>query len=165
MSNLPDTDFRRLHDDLKNAHLDVRKCLEEMETITSKSELNRVELASARFRISKASLTRRTVASACLSALSGCQMESAKTVVESLRRLDLHMRARSATHVAHWTADRIEGDWWGYCRASRELRCEMGKQLITEATMLLPLLVANRLAANTNVSPASRAPEIRDACR
>lgn len=165
MSNLPDTDFRRLHDDLKNAHSEVRKCLREMEAITSKSELDRVELTSARFRISKASLSRRTIASICLSALAGCRLESAKTVLESLRRLDLSMRARSATHVAHWTADRIEADWWGYCRASHELRNEMGKQLITEATMLFPLLVANSLAANANALPVLRAPGIRSACR
>lgn len=140
MNSVPDVFRRGLLGELREAHSSVRDCLREMDVLTSRGELNLVELTSARFRISKASLARRSLFTTACVALGKLGSEGGKAVVESLRRLDGQMRVKSMSHVGHWTANSIASDWLGYCAASRELRADMEKQLTTEEALLFPLL-------------------------
>lgn len=143
MSTLPDGYGRSLLDELREAHSSVRDCLREMEAFTSRKDSNLLELTSARFRVSKASLTRRTLFTRACLALGTLRPDSGKAVIDSLRRLDGQMRARSASHVARWTVETIASDWPGYCAASREVRADMEQQLTTEEALLFPLLRHN----------------------
>jgi hypothetical protein len=140
MTSLPDGFRHRLLDELREAHSAVRDCLREMDVLTSRDRLNLADLTSARFRISKASLIRRSLFTTACAALGRLGPDCGKAVVESLRRLDSQMRVKSTSHVEHWTAKRIASDWPGYCAASRELRADMDKQLTTEEALFFPLL-------------------------
>jgi hypothetical protein len=145
MSTLPDGYGRGLLDELKEAHSSVRDCLREMEVLTSRKDSNLLELTNARFRISKASLKRRTLFMRACATLRQAGPDCGKTVLESLSRLDGQMRAMSMSHVARWTAEAIASDWRGYCAASGELRADMQKQLRTEEALLFPLLTGQGL--------------------
>lgn len=145
----PSSKPRELLDGLKEAHASVRECLDEMKGITSRNQVNRLELTNARFRISRASLNRRTIFNAACNEIARDGAAHEKTVIRDLRQFDLEMGSKSAAHVAHWTSERIEFDWSGYCAASQRLRAEMAVHLTTQEALLWPMLSPSRQRRGT----------------
>lgn len=126
--------------ELKHAHAQVRACLREMETVTSRSSADRLEYTRARFHISSASMHRRSRFNQVCAELSKNASPSEASIIEKLRDGDRALMRKSAAHVMHWTAPRVEADWLGYCAASRQLRKQMALVIDAEENLLLPLL-------------------------
>ena len=126
--------------ELKQAHAQVRACLQEMETATSRSAADRLEYTRARFHISRASMYRRSRFNQACAELSKNASPQETLIIEQLRAGDRALMAKSAAHVMHWTSPRVEADWLGYCTASRRLRKQMTLEIDAEDNLLLPLL-------------------------
>ena len=126
--------------ELQKAHEDLNAAMAVMDTATRGEAPDRNLYSSARWRLSQASLKRRTlwrknfehmVAKACSKDAAALQL---------LQSADAELLHKSAAHVGKWTVNRIEADWHGYREASRAIRREMELCISTEKRVLYPLL-------------------------
>ena len=127
------TEFRQAHEVLIAA-------MEGMGRLTRQSNADPSCFANAKWRISQASLARRTLWGAIFRHL--LPRANLKDVVE-LERLstaDWEMLCYFANHISTWVSGRIEADWEGYCEASRAIRWRMKARLGAERRMLHPLI-------------------------
>ncbi|MDV3256924.1 MAG: hypothetical protein LOX97_03915 [Sphingomonas sp.] len=97
-------------------------------------------LATGRWRLSKASLQRRTLSARTIQFLCRRPDTAGSEAVGAFRAADCQMIKRSAEHVREWTVQAITADWAGYCRASREIRGHMSNHLSLEKELIFPLL-------------------------
>lgn len=98
------------------------------------------EITKGRWRISQASLRRRSLASRAFHFLA-TRVDGMDLVrVKNVQIADQEMMRRSATHVGNWTTRTICEDWDGYCKASRDIRMHMKAQVLLERQSLYPLL-------------------------
>jgi hypothetical protein len=125
---------------MREAHAAVRECLKEMEALTAKRDASPMQFTAARLRISQASLTRRLKLKAICAELGKASAPQALAVSGRLDRLDRDLMLKSTAHVAHWTMERIQSDWAGYCAASHRIRLAMAGELEAEEALLVPLL-------------------------
>ena len=126
--------------ELRQAHEFLIAAMEVMDRLTRQSNADPSCFANARWRISQASLARRTLWGAIFRHL--LPRANLKDVVE-LERLataDREMLRYSANHISTWVPGRIDADWEGYCEASRAIRWRMKACLGAERRILYPLL-------------------------
>lgn len=97
-------------------------------------------LATARWRLSNASLHRRTLSARITQFLGRRADIGGSEAICAVRSADNQMMQRSAEHVRDWTVQAITGDWEGYCRASRKIRAHMTNHLTLEREVVFPLL-------------------------
>lgn len=97
-------------------------------------------LATARWRLSNASLQRRTLSARIIQFLGRRADIGVSEAIFSVRSADSQLMKRSAGHVRDWTVQAITADWEGYCRASREIRAHMTNHLSLERELIFPLL-------------------------
>jgi hypothetical protein len=125
---------------LSGAHDQLMVEMENLERITHVPQPESGELTAGRWRISQASLKRRSLAARIQDFLSnrldGADLQSVKKV----QLADQDMMRRSARHVGAWTMQAISKDWRGYCDASHEIRAHMKAQILLERQLLFPLL-------------------------
>jgi hypothetical protein len=125
---------------LSGAHDQQMVEMENLERITHVPQPESGELTAGRWRISQASLKRRSLAARIQDFLSnrldGADLQSVKKV----QLADQDMMRRSARHVGAWTMQAISKDWQGYCDASHEIRAHMKAQILLERQLLFPLL-------------------------
>lgn len=142
---------------LKRAHREVRECMETMEALASSPGADKQIYTAARYRISRASMARRSCFNRVRAALDSATPVEVEAI-EQIARLDRALMANSAQHVGRWSVEAIDGDWGGYCAASRRIRQEMAEELEAEEAMLFPILKRRRLVAeerwNAPCSPA-----------
>ena len=134
----------RLLAELQAAHHELLACVLLMERITAAAAPDPVQLTSARFKISQASLARRMVWRRIQDFLL-CKVRGGdRATLRDLTQRDLEQFQRSTLHVAKWPRAAVIADWPGYQAASRLIR---GRILITvraEQEFLYPLLYRYR---------------------
>ena len=131
--------------DLQKAHDELVAAMAVMDIVTRADVAERSQYSSARWRLSQASLRRRTLWAAIFQHLRprvGCR-DAAD--LDWLQTTHLEMLHNSAAHVGKWTVDRIEADWRGYCEASRAIRWKMKAAMGAEKRILYPLLTGDAL--------------------
>ena len=125
---------------LRGAHHNLRAEIANMEVLTAEAELDASRCMAGRWKISQASLARRTLsARICDYFLTRCTLAESQDL-QALREADRAMLRKSAAHVVDWTATAILADWARYCAASRAIRAEMLKLIAREQAVLCPLL-------------------------
>lgn len=129
-----------LLEQLSGAHDQLIAEMENIERITHVPQPEPAELTVGRWRISQASLKRRTLAASIhdflANRLDGADLESVKKV----QLADQDMMRLSARHVVAWPMGAISKDWQGYCDASDVIRAHMRAQILLERQLLFPLL-------------------------
>lgn len=145
-----------MFEQLKQCHAEVRACFQEMEAVTSQAKADRLAYTSARFRISKASMARRSCFNAICAELSKTATQPEAAVIEQVKQVDRALMGKSATHVMKWTTEAVAADWLGYREASRKIRRHMAAELEAEQNILFPVLERRSLQTSRD-RPGSRA--------
>ena len=125
---------------LASAHDQLADEIENLDRLTNGNEPDPGEITSGRWRISQASLKRRSLACRIFDFLAerldGADLATLKTA----QAADQQMMRRSADHVGNWTIRKICSDWQGYCAASRQIRNHMKAHIQMERQSLYSLL-------------------------
>lgn len=131
---------RSLLAQLRDAHEQLIREMENLDRITLGPLGDGRELTAARWQLSQASLRRRTL-SARIAAFLGDQIDEGDgrclRVLQSENQVAV---SRSARHIYDWTTQSIRHDWPGYGRASREIRMHMKAHIQLEQQIICPLL-------------------------
>lgn len=130
----------RLLAELQAAHNELFACIAAMESVTASATPDPVQLTGARFRISKASLSRRILWRRIHSHLGLRVSPGDARVLDELMQLDLKQFERSSDHVARWSAESVIREWAGYRSASRSIRGYMTAAIRDEQRLLYPML-------------------------
>ena len=125
---------------LRDAHADLRLEIANMDLNTQGRTPDSLAYASARWKISQASLKRRQLAAEARHVLLAAGTDADRAVLRTLEEAEHQMMRRSREHVGRWTIARIDRDWDRYCEASRMIRWHMGAHLLFERKTLFPLL-------------------------
>ncbi len=125
---------------LQQAHAEVRACLRDMEDVTSRSMPDRLEYTRVRYRISRASMSRRTLFSSICAELSRNASVDEAAIIRQVRDADRSLLSKTGSHVIYWTSDAVAADWRGYCAAALHMGREMAVELELEDGLLFPLL-------------------------
>ncbi len=126
--------------ELKSAHAGLGLAMRVLEGLTGGSLANRDRYAAARWRISQASLGRRTVWGRIYRHLIAGAGPQDAAALNDLQADEMRMLHLSAAHVSRWTMAAIDADWAGYCRASEAVRRQLGDRTETERRLLYPML-------------------------
>jgi len=126
--------------DLRRAHADLQVEIANMDMVTQGRTADSLAYASARWKISQASLKRRQLAAAARQLVLAAATDRERAALGPLEDAERQMMSRSREHIALWTVARIDRDWDSYCEASRLLRWHMSAHLLLERKMLFPLL-------------------------
>lgn len=125
---------------LSGAHDQLIAEMENLERLTAGPRVDNDTISTGRWRISQASLRRRTLASRIFDFL-GERLDGDELVrLRNVQSADQDMMRRSARHVGNWTIRTIGEDWQAYCRASRDIRAHMKSHVEFERATLYPLL-------------------------
>ena len=143
-----------LLEQLSGAHDQLMVEIENIERITHGPQPESGEITVGRWRISQASLKRRTLAASIhdflANRLDGADVESVKKV----QLADQDMMRLSARHVGAWPIKAISKDWQGYCDASDAIRAHMRTQSCLSGSFSFRCWKSSRNAASNNVYPA-----------
>ena len=131
--------------ELQEAHEDLQSAMAAMDGVTREPAANRNEYSSARWRLSQASLKRRTLWARIFEHLRPRAAPRDAEGLKSLHAANLETLRHSAAHVGKWTIETIEADWPGYCEASRAIRWNMKAGMGAEKRVLYPLLTDDAL--------------------
>ena len=129
--------------ELREAHEVLIAAMNEMDRLTRQSEADPSCFANARWRISQASLARRTLWGVIFRHLLPRANPDEVVGLERLATADPEMLRHSANHISMWVLSKIEADWKGYCEASMAIRWRMKACLGAERRILYPLLERN----------------------
>src|SRR4051794_2934411 len=134
-------DSEALLSGLRAAHCEVLKCIAEMERVTDEPGPDASRYTAARFRISRASLERRSLWQRARRHLQSKITAADGEKIYFLASIDADLGRFTADHVARWTVAAIQRDWTGYGDASRHMRRRMSECIKAEKQILYPLLV------------------------
>lgn len=132
--------FASFAQELELRHAAVIEALATMKLATESERPDRETFANARWKLSNASLMRRTLCRRIYACFPGLLNERESATIERLRSADQELMARSMRHVSKWNAAAIEANWAEYCTASRDLRAAMRQSISEEKFALCPLL-------------------------
>ena len=125
---------------LAGAHDQLMVEMENLERITHEPQPEPGELTAGRWRISQASLQRRTLAASIHDFLANRLDGPDLQTVKKVQSADQDMMRLSARHVGAWTMQAISRNWQGYCDASKAIRSQMRSQILLERELIFPLL-------------------------
>lgn len=131
--------------DLQSAHENLAAAMAGVDRLTRGPLPNRDSYTTVRWRISQASLKRRTHWAKIYQHLIGWVGAEDAAALNELQVTDMQMLQCSAAHVLKWSRDAIDVDWPGYCKASRAIRSQMQSCMDAEIRVLYPML--ERLAS------------------
>jgi hypothetical protein len=125
---------------LSGAHDQLVVEMENLERLTAGPRIEDGTISTGRWRISQASLRRRTLAFRIFDFL-GERLDGDELIqLRTVQSADHDMMRLSARHVGNWTIRTIGEDWQAYCRASRDIRAHMKSHIEFERATLYPLL-------------------------
>ena len=125
---------------LNGAHEQLIVEMENLDRITDGPPPELGELTASRWRISQASLKRRSLAARVYDFLSNRLEGADLQQVKETQAQDQEMMRRSARHVCDWSMQAICRNWQGYCDASHDIRIHMSAHILLERKSLYPLL-------------------------
>lgn len=125
---------------LSSAHDQLLTEIENLDRTTLGTQPELSEITTGRWKISQASLRRRSTAMRVYDFLADRLEGSDLAVLKMAQTTDQEMMRRSASHVGKWTTQAVCENWKGYCSASREIRMHMKSHILLEKQSLYPLL-------------------------
>jgi hypothetical protein len=125
---------------LSGAHDQLVVEMENLERLTAGPRTDNGTISTGRWRISQASLRRRTLAFRIFDFLGERLDGDELAQLRSVQSADHDMMRHSARHVGNWTIRTIGEDWQAYCQASRDIRAQMKSHIEFERATLYPLL-------------------------
>jgi hypothetical protein len=125
---------------LSSAHDQLLTEIENLDRITFGIQPELSEITTGRWKISQASLRRRSTAMRVYDFLADRLEGPDLAALKMAQSTDQEMMRRSASHVGKWTTQAVCGNWKGYCNASREIRMHMKSHMLLEKQSLYPLL-------------------------
>ena len=132
--------------ELKGAHSDLMNAIEELDRLTRGQLPSRSVVDAVRWRVSKASLSRRMLWARIQAHLSELGDACPWGDLRRLQEIDIHLLRASSAHVSQWTTEAILSDWPGYCRASELMRSRMIDAIAGEKRILYPLVKSRKTA-------------------
>jgi hypothetical protein len=134
--------FGGLLTELRGAHYQLRIEIAHLDAATCEQHPDAARVATARWRLSQASLQRRRISKMIRDALLPVAAEEVNASLQLLQEADHNLQRKSREHVVAWTSerDRFQRDWLGYCEASRLMRRHMDDYLELEQRILYPLI-------------------------
>lgn len=139
-SRKSDPDDICLLEDLRAAHENLTCAIGELAHLTKGPVPAKETLDKVRWKLSRASLSRRMLWTRIHCDLAPGSSEEMKLKLRQLQEADMRLLRHSTEHVATWTTDRIVNDWPGYCLASQHMRSKMKEAIAAERRTLYPLL-------------------------
>jgi hypothetical protein len=133
-------DARVLLEAIKQAHQQLIAEMTSMEALTREIEPDRLRYSHLRWKLSQASLSRRTLCAKICSHLSSAATDEESDILKTVQEADRELARASAMHIGRWSADSIQSSWPAYCQASGEIRRKMMAYLGMEQRLLLPIL-------------------------
>lgn len=127
---------------LSSAHDQLIAEMGNLDAITRREAAEPADITSGRWRISQASLKRRSLACRVFDFLADRLEGPDLAMLKEVRAADQAMMRRSAAHVGKWTMENICSDWPAYCDASRNIRVHMSAHIQLERQSLYPVLEA-----------------------
>lgn len=124
---------------LRKAHGELFLEMSAMDLMTLGGRPSDAVITCARWKISQASLLKRTLVARVIDFLDN-RDPSSDGVLKELRSADQQLLRHSAAHIGRWPFQKIGEDWDGYCQASRQIRTLMRSQVLREREQLYPLL-------------------------
>jgi hypothetical protein len=137
----PGTEGKSLLARLETAHCDLLAELRAMDVITAKATPDVGRYTSARWRLTKASRSRRAVIEDAIKQLRNRASTADMLILERLRAEDIQAVRRSSEHIYRWTNEAVMRDWAGYCQASQLIRKSMRARIGLEQQTLFPILL------------------------
>ena len=131
-----------LLDELRQAHSALLDAIAELEAITHEPAPDSERFTAVRWRLSRASLTRRMLWTRILGHLLPRVGEAAADELRQLQDADIDLLRTSIRHVSKWTTQGALADWTAYCAASRTMRGRMAAGIEAEKQLLYPMLEA-----------------------
>ena len=125
---------------IRTCHERLATEMDNMESLTSEAEFDGFRLSSQRWRLSQASLARRTLSVRICDQIRPIVAALELADIKQLQEADRALARESATHVGRWSAGSIQQYWDDYCLASREMRRKMATHLGMEQKLLFPIL-------------------------
>jgi len=135
-------DSLALFEELKAAHANLQSAIDDLDHLTRGPVPGKELLDSVRWRISRASLSRRLLWGKIHCDFAPIADESKRAALRHLQEADIRLLRDSAEHVAKWTTETILDDWPAYCRASERMRLKMIEAVSAEKRILYPILAA-----------------------
>ena len=126
--------------DLELTHSRLLSAIQNLAKTTRRPSPDKLEYSAARFRVSQASLARRTVFRAACTYFEAVASTAEQETISRLRQADSDLGRLASQHVSRWSTERVADQWDGYCCASRDMRRALLKQIELERAMLFPLL-------------------------
>jgi hypothetical protein len=126
--------------ELSGAHDQLLREMENVGVVTNGPAPDSAQFAAARWRLSQASLRRRSLSGRIMEYLSVRVEREDLPHLATFRAADQLMMRRSAQHVHQWTMHSISQDWKGYCAASRDIRALMKAHVELEKQSIYPIL-------------------------
>jgi hypothetical protein len=111
-----------------------------MEALTRETEPDRLRYSHLRWKLSQASLSRRTLCAKICSHLGPTASNEEIDILKTVQEADRDLARASAMHIGRWSADSIQTSWSAYCQASGEIRWKMRAYLGLEQRLLFPIL-------------------------
>lgn len=133
--------------ELQKVHDNLRSAMAEMDAVTREPVAERGRLSVARWRLSQASLKRRTLWRRVFQHMLPRVGANETAVLQALQSANLESLRNSSAHVGNWTIGTIEADWSGYCNASRAIRLEMSACMDAEERLIFGLLAEDARSA------------------
>ena len=125
---------------LQAAHQALLGEMANLDVLTREAALDSLRFTSARWKVSQASLRRRTLSARIREYFRARGTADEIRELAELENSDQALLRASADHVRTWSAQAIREDWPGYCQASRQIREQMRQFIALEQRRLYPLL-------------------------
>ena len=124
----------------EHAHATLLRAMAELDELTRGDLPTVSKVVDARWHISRASLTRRTLWARVLTHLSAGALGHYQRDLQTLQESDRALLRASCEHVAKWKIDVVMSNWEAYCAASAAIRWKMTAAIGAEKRMLYPML-------------------------
>ena len=128
--------------ELRDAHRQLLTEIANMKALTEEPQPDANRLATARWRISQASLRRRCISARIRDALLPGVSAEDRASLKSLQEADLELHRRARTHVSTWTTekDKFKRAWQGYCEAAQLMLWHIDAYIALEQRMFYPII-------------------------
>jgi hypothetical protein len=133
-------DARALLAAIKQAHQQLITEMTNIEALTRETEPSRLRFSHLRWKLSQASLSRRTLCAKICDHLGPTVTDEESAALKTVQEADRELARASAMHIGRWSTDCIESSWSAYCQASGEIRWKMRAYLGMEQRLLFPIL-------------------------
>jgi hypothetical protein len=125
---------------MQEAHKSLLQAMSDLDELTRGPLPLKERIIDARWKISRASLARRTLWNAIYAHLSRDPCRDTGNAVHSLQEADTALLRSSSEHIRKWNINTIMQDWPAYCEASKALRLKMKAAIEVEKRLLYMVL-------------------------